>query len=119
MNNRQMAEALGYPPAGTDIDDQMKWMMAEIAMLRRENKEARAVLEAMTVTFEDTVERFERRVASGRGGQQVPDFGEFNNVPPSTIGRFRWWAREMRSVLNGTNQWWGTPDWEAMQPKDK
>lgn len=37
--------------------------------------------------------------ARGRGGQQVPFHGDFARVPPSDVGRLRWWAKEFRQAL--------------------
>jgi hypothetical protein len=49
--------------------------------------------------FEDEIERSAEAMASrGQGGQTVgPSSAAFAHCPPSTIGRLRWWLRELRA----------------------
>lgn len=53
-------------------------------------------LAAIADTFERAVRHHETK---GQGGMQVPFHDDFANVPPSAVGRMRWWAREFRAAL--------------------
>jgi hypothetical protein len=52
------------------------------------------------VAFEEQIDMSAQAMASrGRGGQQVgPSGADFAHCPPSTIGRLRWWLRELRAA---------------------
>lgn len=54
---------------------------------------------ALLQCFEAEIEAAAQHLASkGRGGQHVSFHGDFAQVPPSGIGRLRWWAREFREA---------------------
>jgi len=71
-------------------------LVAEVRELRAERARLAAMLDAFATTAEAAVRE---HLTRGKGGQQVPFHGDFANVPPSAVGRLRWWAREMRAVL--------------------
>ena len=65
--------------------------------------------------FAGTVERaaFEHRRKPG--GMSVPFFGDFAHVPPSTIARLEWWARNLMDVATDPH---ATPENVcALEPK--
>jgi hypothetical protein len=72
--------------------DASPWMVAEVKRLR-------AVVDA----FAGEVEAAERHFERPRGGMQVPFHGDFSSVEqlPGVRSRLRWWARRMRSALEG------------------
>lgn len=72
---------------------------AERDRLADEVERLRGVCEAFAVTAEDAVRHHENK---DKGGQKVPFHGDFSHVPPSTVGRLRWWAREFRAALADT-----------------
>lgn len=56
-------------------------------------------LEITVQCFIDEVEREIRCRSRGKGGQQVPNFGDFANMPPSSLNRLKWWSNEMKAHL--------------------
>lgn len=83
-----------YTEDGLEPDDACHSCL--IKDLERHLVQVRGCLAAFAETAEATVLHHETR---GAGGQQVPFHGDFSSVPPSVVGRLRWWAREMRSCL--------------------
>lgn len=71
-----------------------------LALTERERDKARAALSALCAEFEGAVAHADWK-ANGSKGMQVPFTGDFASVTqlPSAIGRMRWWAREIRKVL--------------------
>ena len=71
-----------------------------ITITERERDKARAALSALCAEFEGAVAHADWK-ANGSKGMHVPFTGDFASVTqlPSAIGRMRWWAREIRKVL--------------------
>ena len=51
------------------------------------------LLDGLCHEFEAAIYHHENK---GKGGQQVSFHGDFYSVGPGTIGRMRWWVRELR-----------------------
>jgi hypothetical protein len=60
----------------------------------------RALLEGICSQFEGAVAHADWRAAGSRG-MHVPFTGDFASAVqlPSVVGRMRWWAKEIRSVI--------------------
>lgn len=71
---------------------------ARAAELEAELNRLRHVCLAFAETAEQAVCAAEEVT---KGGQHVPYYGDFANVPPSTLFQLRWWARWFRSVMGG------------------
>ena len=56
---------------------------------------------AFTQAFCETAEAAIAHADAPRGGQHVPFHGDFHNLPPSALGRLRWWAKCGRAALKG------------------
>lgn len=63
---------------------------------RKKVEQLRTLVDGLASEMERTLHHREQK-----GGMSVPDHGDFASVPPSTLGRLQWWAREMRVVLAG------------------
>ena len=99
--------ALAEPVDDYDIDAEIRLhkedrlrLRVENLRLTRERDEARAALSALCAEFEGAVAHADWK-ANGSKGMHVSFTGDFASVTqlPSAIGRMRWWAREIRKVL--------------------
>lgn len=48
--------------------------------------------------FEHQIEKREAGLRFNGAGMRVPENGDFVQCPPSTVGRLRWWLRELRAA---------------------
>jgi hypothetical protein len=75
------------------------------AALAAERDAALARAEKLEGALEGITSELERTVAEAdrpKGGMRVPFHGDFASALqlPSVVGRFRWWARNLRAALN-------------------
>ena len=83
---------------GTERKD----LLDEIGRLTAERNTARNMLEGICSEFEGVVAHADWK-AAGSKGMSVPFRGDFASAVqlPSLVGRMRWWANEMRKVIDG------------------
>jgi hypothetical protein len=78
------------------------WQYEQIERLTAERDRARNMLEGICSEFEGVVAHADWK-AAGSKGMSVPFRGDFASAVqlPSLVGRMRWWANEMRKVIDG------------------
>lgn len=72
-------------------------------------KELEKKYQALLVVTEGFIHNAQAAVAyhknRGKGGQQVPFFGDFCNIPLSAVKTLEWWIRAFSAVMEGKEPW--------------
>ena len=74
----------------------LNWERLQLKTLER-TEAAHVAMAGFIAEVDSAAQHFDSR---GKGGQQVPFFGDFASVAPSTLGCLKWWARRFREVCS-------------------
>jgi hypothetical protein len=61
--------------------------------------EKEQTLRELVKAFESDIDEAIRRAHAPKGGQHVPNFSDFANIPLSRLLRLQWWAKTFRAQL--------------------